>query len=85
MLPVAWAYRRLVPQPIISTCRVTQLDQANRALQRDRKTPHDTKPPFASIDSNAGPCPHTGHCPELVGVLPAQKERPFTLNAAAIR
>ena len=29
--------------------------------------------------------PHTGHCPELVGALRAEKERPFTLNAAAIR
>ena len=29
--------------------------------------------------------PHTGHCPELVGALRAQKERPFTLKAAAIR
>ena len=27
----------------------------------------------------------TGHCPELVAALRAQKERPFTLQAAAIR
>jgi hypothetical protein len=26
--------------------------------------------------------PHTGRCPELVGALRAEKERPFTLNAA---
>jgi hypothetical protein len=29
--------------------------------------------------------PHTGHSPELAGALRAEKERPFTLKAAAIR
>jgi hypothetical protein len=29
--------------------------------------------------------PHTGHCPELVGAFRSEKERPFTLNVAAIR
>ena len=28
---------------------------------------------------------HTGHCPELVGAFRAEKERPFTLWATAIR
>ena len=50
-----------------------------------RGAARDPNPPFASIDSNAGPCPTLAICPELVGALRAQKERPFTLNAAAIR
>jgi hypothetical protein len=29
--------------------------------------------------------PHTRHCPKLVGALRAEKERPFILNADAIR
>jgi hypothetical protein len=35
--------------------------------------------------SNARPCLTPGYCRELVGALRAEKERPFTLKAAAIR
>ena len=56
-----------------------------RSPGHEQGTGFDPNPPFASIDSNAGPCPTLAICPELVGALRAQKERPFTLNAAAIR
>jgi hypothetical protein len=52
---------------------------------RPRASQFDPKPPFASIDSNAGKCPTLAIAPNWLGRFERKKTRPFTLNAAAIR
>src|SRR6516164_4304090 len=69
--------------------RVTSIDQRGAPIPAVRGTEIERQGSTLSrrsLPSIAMPArAHSGHCPELVGALRAQNERPFTLNAAAIR